>query len=118
MSSDANARLCVPRPYVHAGKMDCVAACSNCHGEGCSNAEPISNVLESSSDSAGDEEDFLITPNAAEEGEDEIMDSKREAINYKNEIVGDFLNDSDLDWVDEEMFESDGTSSLIEKMQH
>ena len=43
----------------------------------------------------------MITPNAAEEVEDEIMDSKREAINYKNEIVGDFLYDSDLDWVDE-----------------
>ena len=47
-----------------------------------------------------------------------LMESQRETINYKNEIVGDFLYDSDLDWVDEEMFESDGTSSLIEKMQH
>jgi len=75
--------------------LSCVTACSNCHGEACSNTEPVCNN-DAFSESESDEE-------CDGEAENNFVDEHMtEILNYKNEPVTDFAYDSDLDWCREE----------------
>ena len=87
--------------------LNCVTACSNCHGEGCSNAEPACNDSDTLTDSNGEEEDFQRQLTRVNRGTDETAEQRGEVINYRNETVLDFAYDSDLDWINEEVVGDD-----------
>jgi hypothetical protein len=69
--------------------LSCVAACGHCHGDSCSNAEPLTHCNNDSSDTEA-EADFLETETATEES---------------NQLC-EFIFDTDMDWISEEVVES------------
>jgi hypothetical protein len=85
--------------------LKCVTACTNCHGEDCSNAEPVCNDSDTSS-ASGDEycvKDLGTSCRPIHEDEAKLQEEIVQVVDYKNEVVCDLFYESDFDWVNEEI---------------